>query len=73
MKYATMIFIKVLSGLCQQQVVNPEKKIAMIETWKASRDSKDISTMKKLLDELYSITSNQVWRGDLNRALESLL
>lgn len=73
MKYATMIFIKVLSGLCQQQVVNSEKKIAMIETWKASRDSKDIITMKKLLDELYSITSNQVWRGDLNRALESLL
>ena len=72
MEYATIIFIRVLSGICQQGLFSPKKRRDMVSAWQTAVKNSDKGTLEKLLNENLEATDNKSWRQDLLRAIEEL-
>lgn len=72
MKYETMIFCKILSGLYQQKVFSKEKRDRMVHSWQDSTALGDTEKMICLVQEVSAANTNPVWRQELNEILERI-
>lgn len=72
MKYATIIFTKVLSGLCQQEVFSKKKRDNLVSAWKEAVSSNDRKTLMALVVELEKQNKNPMWAKQLNEIKEKI-
>ncbi len=72
MKHLTLLFCKVLSGVCQQGFITANRKNMLLKAWQEAMASLDKKMLRNLLYELSSININKVWKAELNSALEEL-
>ena len=74
MKYATLVFCRVASGIAQhpRTTMSPEKRKAMVDLWRKADEANDMKMMRNLLEELRESTENKVFRADVAKAIESL-
>ena len=72
MRYATIVFMRVLSGLLSGGIILPERRNVLIQAWKEASGSQDSQKAKELLHELLETSEGRLWREDLLQAIESL-
>ena len=72
MKYATIVFVKVLRGLFQTELISSERRDQLLSAWKTVTANGEKEELIDLLEELYYTTENNVWRAELTKAIESL-
>lgn len=77
MKHATLIFLKVTSGLYQQRVFGKEKKDFLAKKWSEAVEAHDLETMRALITEVKLLTNSRLWLKELteieNEAVEGTL
>ena len=72
MRYATIVFMRVLSGLLSGGIILPERRNVLVQAWKEANGSQDSQEAKELLHELLETSEGRLWREDLMQAIESL-
>lgn len=72
MKYGTVIFAKVLSGLFQQKLVSAEKRKRFLTEWNNGTIQQDYDKMLNLVKELKALNVNETWRTELEKVMELL-
>ena len=72
MRYATIVFMRVLSGLLSGGIILPERRNVLVQAWKEASGSQDSMKAKELLHELLETSEGRLWREDLLQAMESL-
>ncbi len=65
MKYETLIFMKVLSGLVQQNYYTNDKKAVLLSAWQDACRKKDFHQALELIREISSVNKNKVWAKEL--------
>lgn len=71
MKYGTLIFTKVLSGLYQQKLISAEKRKRLLTEWNKGTNGQDYNMLMNLVKELDAINRNELWHSELNQVMES--
>lgn len=73
MKYSSLIFTKVLSGLFQQRILTAEKRNALMSEWRKSISEGSREKLCDLLSELLYLVDNKVWKKELGDAMDMIL
>lgn len=72
MKYATIVFMRVLNGLFSCGAILPDRRITLAKAWKKATDSEDVREARNLLNELRETTESRLWKEELAAAIASL-
>lgn len=67
-KHGTLIVLKVIAGLYHLEVIDTEKRNAMITTW----NMKDPCGCKSIVSELKELTTSPVWKRELSSLEEEM-
>lgn len=65
MKYETLIFMKVLSGLVQQNYYTSDKKAVLLNAWQDACRKDDFHQTLDLIREISSVNQNPIWAKEL--------
>ena len=72
MKQATLIFVRTLSAIAQNDPYMLHKKNTMIEMWRHAVEDNDKKTLNNLLTEIYLVTENDYFCKEINQCRETL-
>ena len=72
MKHVTLKFLEVTAGLYQQEVLLKGKKDALVKMWSEAVSKNDTKTLRALIAEIKSVTTNNHWLSSLTEIEEEL-
>lgn len=73
MKFATIIFFRMLSGCYQQKLFSSEKKNSLAASWNEAMKAEDTDILLKLLTEITFWIRSPVWLDQIEKAKESII